>query len=126
MKALIFSAGLGERMRPLTDTTPKPLLMAGGKPLIAWHLEKLAALGVREVVVNVSWLAAQFPRVLGDGARWGPRIEYSQEGPVPLETGGANGSASCRKRVCQTVQISGLAGVFQQNITKYHTNTHKL
>src|SRR3546814_5931059 len=75
MKALIFSAGLGERMRPLTDTTPKPLLMAGGKPLIAWHLEKLAALGVREVVVNVSWLAAQFPRVLGDGARWGLRSE---------------------------------------------------
>src|SRR3546814_10685599 len=62
--------------------------MAGGKPLIAWHLEKLAALGVREVVVNVSWLAAQFPRVLGDGARWGLRIEYSQEVPVPLETGG--------------------------------------
>src|SRR3546814_15687428 len=75
-------------MRPLTDTTPKPLLMAGGKPLIAWHLEKLAALGVREVVVNVSWLAAQFPRVLGDGARWELRIEYSPEGPVPLETGG--------------------------------------
>src|SRR3546814_4268299 len=63
-------------------------LMAGGKPLIAWHLEKLAALGVREVVVNVSWLAGQFPRVLGDGARWGLRIEYSQEGAVPLETGG--------------------------------------
>src|SRR5690606_8929440 len=88
MKALIFAAGLGERMRPLTDVAPKPLLMAGGKPLIAWHLEKLAALGVHDVVVNVSWLAAQFPQVLGDGARWGLRIEYSQEGPVPLETGG--------------------------------------
>lgn len=88
MKALIFAAGFGERMRPLTDTTPKPLLVAGGKPLIAWHLEKLAALGVREVVVNVSWLAGQFPQVLGDGAHWGLRIHYSQEGPVPLETGG--------------------------------------
>ena len=88
MKALIFAAGLGERMRPLTDTTPKPLLVAGGKPLIAWHLEKLAAIGVREVVVNISWLAEQFPRALGDGARWGLRIEYSQEGAVPLETGG--------------------------------------
>src|SRR3546814_4981015 len=85
MKALIVAAGLGERRRPLTDTTPKPLLMAGGKPLIAWHLEKLAALGVREVVVNVSWLAGQFPRVLGDGARWGLRIEYSQEGAVRSE-----------------------------------------
>ena len=88
MKALIFAAGLGERMRPLTDTTPKPLLVAGGTPLIAWHLEKLAALGVRDVVVNVSWLAGQFPQVLGDGACWGLCIEYSQEGPVPLETGG--------------------------------------
>jgi MurNAc alpha-1-phosphate uridylyltransferase len=88
MRALILAAGLGERMRPLTDTTPKPLLRAGGKPLIAWHLEKLAALGVREVVVNTSWLAPQFPDTLGDGARWGLRLHYSYEGPVPLETGG--------------------------------------
>jgi MurNAc alpha-1-phosphate uridylyltransferase len=88
MKALIFAAGLGERMRPLTDTTPKPLLMAGGKPLIAWHLEKLAACGVRDVVVNTSWLARQFPDTLGDGARWGLRIAYSCEGETPLETGG--------------------------------------
>ncbi len=88
MKALIFAAGLGERMRPLTDTTPKPLLRAGGKPLIAWHLERLAAAGVREVVVNTSWLAAQFPATLGDGAAFGLRIAYSDEGPVPLETGG--------------------------------------
>jgi MurNAc alpha-1-phosphate uridylyltransferase len=88
MKALIFAAGLGERMRPLTDTTPKPLLAVGGRPLIAWHLEKLAAIGVRDVVVNTSWLADQFPQTLGDGTRWGLRIAYSNEGPVPLETGG--------------------------------------
>jgi MurNAc alpha-1-phosphate uridylyltransferase len=88
MKALIFAAGLGERMRPLTNTTPKPLLEAGGKPLIAWHMEKLAAAGVRDVVVNISWLAERFPQVLGDGARWDLRIAYSHEGPVPLETGG--------------------------------------
>ena len=88
MKALIFAAGLGERMRPLTDHTPKPLLGAGGKPLVAWHLEKLAALGVREVVINTSWLAGQFPATLGNGERWGLRITYSHEGPVPLETGG--------------------------------------
>lgn len=88
MKALIFAAGFGERMRPLTDTTPKPLLRAGGKPLIAWHLERLAATGVREVVVNTSWLATQFPAALGDGAAFGLRIAYSDEGPVPLETGG--------------------------------------
>jgi MurNAc alpha-1-phosphate uridylyltransferase len=88
MKALVFAAGRGERMRPLTDATPKPLLPAGGKPLIAWHLERLAALGVRDVVVNTSWLAAQFRAALGDGARWGLRIAYAHEGDEPLETGG--------------------------------------
>lgn len=88
MKALIFAAGLGERMRPLTDTTPKPLLQVGGKRLIEWHLEKLAACGIDDVVINTSWLATQFPEVLGDGARWGLRIRYSYEGATPLETGG--------------------------------------
>ena len=88
MKALIFAAGLGERMRPLTDHTPKPLLSAGGKPLIVWHLEKLAAMGVRDVVINTSWLAPQFPAALGDGAHWGLRLQYAYEGPQPLETGG--------------------------------------
>ena len=88
MKALIFAAGLGERMRPLTDHTPKPLLVAGGKPLIVWHLEKLAAIGVDEVVINTSWLAEQFPETLGNGSQWGLRLAYSYEGPTPLETGG--------------------------------------
>lgn len=86
--ALIFAAGLGERMRPLTEHTPKPLLCAGGKPLIVWHLEKLAAAGVNYVVVNTSHLAEQFPETLGDGSRWGLRIRYAYEGPRPLETGG--------------------------------------
>jgi MurNAc alpha-1-phosphate uridylyltransferase len=88
VRALVFAAGLGERMRPLTDHTPKPLLEAGGKPLIAWHLEKLAALGIGEVVINTSWLAPRFPEVLGDGSRWGLHLHYSYEGPAPLETGG--------------------------------------
>ncbi|MCL7713056.1 N-acetylmuramate alpha-1-phosphate uridylyltransferase MurU [Stenotrophomonas mori] len=88
MKALVFAAGLGERMRPLTEHTPKPLLRAGGKPLIAWHLERLAAAGVRDVVVNTSWLAPQFPATLGDGSRWNLRLHYAYEGPTPLETGG--------------------------------------
>lgn len=88
MKALVFAAGLGERMRPLTDHTPKPLIEAGGKPLIVWHLEKLAAIGVQDVVVNTSWLADRFPAVLGDGARWGMRLHYLHEGDTPLETGG--------------------------------------
>lgn len=88
MKALILAAGRGERMRPLTNTTPKPLLQVGGKPLIVWHLEKLAALGVCDVVINTSWLAAQFPATLGDGAQWGMHLHYSYEGDIPLETGG--------------------------------------
>jgi MurNAc alpha-1-phosphate uridylyltransferase len=88
VKALIFAAGLGERMRPLTDHTPKPLLEVGGKPLVAWHLEKLAALGVQEVVINTSWLADRFAPALGDGERWGLRLHLCHEGPTPLETGG--------------------------------------
>lgn len=88
MKALIFAAGLGERMRPLTDRTPKPLLQVGGKPLIVWHLEQLAKLGVDDVVINTSWLAEQFPQTLGDGSRWGLRLHYVFEGRTPLETGG--------------------------------------
>jgi MurNAc alpha-1-phosphate uridylyltransferase len=88
MKALIFAAGRGERMRPLTDTTPKPLLDVGGKRLIEFHLERLAHAGVRDIVINTSHLAEQFPAALGDGSRWGLSIAYSYEGPEPLETGG--------------------------------------
>jgi MurNAc alpha-1-phosphate uridylyltransferase len=88
MKALIFAAGKGERMRPLTEHTPKPLLPVGGKPLIVWHLEKLAAMGVVEVVINTSWLAECFEPALGDGSRWSLRLHYSHEGAEPLETGG--------------------------------------
>jgi MurNAc alpha-1-phosphate uridylyltransferase len=88
MRALIFAAGKGERMRPLTEHTPKPLLPVGGKPLVAWHLEKLAAIGVRDVVLNIAWLADRFEPVLGDGSRWGLRLHFSREGAEPLETGG--------------------------------------
>jgi len=88
MKALIFAAGRGERMRPLSDVTPKPLLMAGGKRLIEWHLENLARAGVHEVVINTSHLASQFPESLSDGARYGVHITYSHEGETALETGG--------------------------------------
>jgi MurNAc alpha-1-phosphate uridylyltransferase len=75
-------------MRPLTDATPKPLLRVGGRMLIEHHLEKLAAAGIEEVVINTSHLAGQFPAALGDGARWGVHIRYSHEGSRPLETGG--------------------------------------
>ena len=87
MKAMILAAGKGERMRPLTLHTPKPLLPVAGKPLIEYHLERLAALGVREVVINHAWLGEQIEQHLGDGARFGLAIAYSPEGE-PLETGG--------------------------------------
>jgi MurNAc alpha-1-phosphate uridylyltransferase len=88
MKAFILAAGRGERMRPLTDHTPKPLLQAGGKPLIVWHLERLAAAGFREVVINHAHLGEQIEAALGDGSTWGLSIQYSPEPPGALETAG--------------------------------------
>lgn len=93
MKAFILAAGRGERMRPLTDHTPKPLLVAGGKPLIVWHLERLAAAGFREIVINHAHLGEQIEAALGDGAQWGLRIAYSPEPPGALETAGGIASA---------------------------------
>lgn len=87
MKAMILAAGLGERMRPLTDHTPKPLLVVGGIPLIEHHIRRLAAAGVRDLVINVSHLAEQIMAYCSDGKRWGVSIEYSQE-EAPLETAG--------------------------------------
>ena len=86
-RALLLAAGKGERMRPLTLSRPKPLLPLGGKPLIQWHLEALAALGVQEIVVNSSWLGEQLETWLGGGERWGLSLRHSRE-PEPLETAG--------------------------------------
>jgi N-acetyl-alpha-D-muramate 1-phosphate uridylyltransferase len=85
---MVLAAGRGERMRPITDTLPKPLVPVAGKPLIAYHLERLAAAGFREVVVNLSWLGERIRAALGDGSAYGLSISYSDEGPAPLETGG--------------------------------------
>jgi MurNAc alpha-1-phosphate uridylyltransferase len=87
MKAMIIAAGRGVRMRPLTDTTPKPLLPLGGKPLIVWQLEKLARAGFAEVVINHAHLGQLIEAALGDGSRFGLSIRYSAEG-VALETAG--------------------------------------
>ncbi|MBS9404716.1 nucleotidyltransferase family protein [Halomonas sp. TRM85114] len=87
MKAMILAAGLGTRMRPLTDRCPKPLLLVAGKPLIVHHLERLAAAGITEVVINVSYRAEQIITVLGDGSDFGVAIAWSHEA-IPLETGG--------------------------------------
>lgn len=88
MKVMLLAAGRGERMRPLTDACPKPLLPVAGKPLIAWHLERLAAAGFTDVVINLSWLGEQIAAALGDGARHGVRIAWSREPWPALETGG--------------------------------------
>lgn len=88
MKALVLAAGRGERMRPLTDVVPKPLLPVAGRPLIAYHLEALARAGIRDVVINLAWLGERLRAALGDGERFGVRIRYSDEGTEALETGG--------------------------------------
>lgn len=87
MKAMILAAGLGNRMRPLTLHTPKPLLEVGGKPLIVWHIEKLTAMGVNEVVINTAWLGEKLAQALGDGSQFGVKILWSHEGEG-LETAG--------------------------------------
>lgn len=87
--AMILAAGRGERMRPLTDHTPKPLLEVGGKPLIVWHIERLLAAGISELVINHAHLGELIEQRLGDGSEWGARIRYSAEGEGrALETGG--------------------------------------
>ncbi|MBI5438912.1 MAG: nucleotidyltransferase family protein [Nitrosomonadales bacterium] len=89
---MLLAAGRGERMRPLTDHTPKPLLEVGGKPLIVWHIEKLVRAGIRELVINHSHLGAQIEAALGDGSRLGARIKYSPEARA-LETAGGIANA---------------------------------
>jgi len=88
MKALVLAAGRGERMRPLTDVVPKPLLPVAGRPLIAYHLEALARAGIFDIVINLAWLGERLRAALGDGGRYGVRIRYSDEGAQALETGG--------------------------------------
>lgn len=88
MKAMVLAAGRGERMRPLSDDTAKPLLRVGGRALIDYHLYALAAAGIEEVVVNLSWQADRIRDHLGDGTRYGLALRFSDEGPVALDTGG--------------------------------------
>ena len=87
MKAMILAAGMGNRMRPLTLHTPKPLLKVGGKPLIVWHIEKLQKMGVQEIVINTAWLGEKLADALGDGSQFGVKILWSHEGEG-LETAG--------------------------------------
>lgn len=100
MNAIILAAGRGERMRPLTDHTPKPLLLVRGKPLIEWHIEALARAGVCRLVVNTAWLEDQIVNTLGDGSRWGVAITYSMEG---RDHGGALETAGGLKKAMAPV-----------------------
>jgi MurNAc alpha-1-phosphate uridylyltransferase len=90
MKAMILCAGRGERMRPLTDTIPKPLLKVGDKPLVVWHIEKLKRCGFEDIVINIAHLGYKIPKALGDGSKWGVKITYSdeQEGKALESAGG--------------------------------------
>jgi N-acetyl-alpha-D-muramate 1-phosphate uridylyltransferase len=90
---MILAAGRGERMRPLTDRTPKPLLPVAGRPLIVWHIERLAAAGFRDIVINHAHLGDQIEALLGDGDAWGVHIRYSEEPSGALETGGGIANA---------------------------------
>lgn len=90
---MILAAGRGERMRPLTDRTPKPLLPVAGKPLIVWHLERLALAGINDIVINHAHLGEQIETLLGDGGAWGVHIRYSPEPPGALETAGGIANA---------------------------------
>src|SRR3989304_385810 len=92
MKAMILAAGRGERMRPLTAPPPKPLLLAGGKPLIVWHIERLVRAGFRDLVINHAYLGEQIGAALGNGERFGVSIQYSPEGEA-LETAGGIANA---------------------------------
>lgn len=87
MRAMILAAGRGERMRPLTDSRPKPLLEAGGQALIVWNIQKLLAAGIKQIMINHAWLGQQIEAQLGDGSQWGASLHYSAENPA-LETAG--------------------------------------
>ncbi len=93
MKAMILAAGRGERMRPLTDTLPKPLLEVCGKPLIVWHIEKLLACGFKDIVINIAHLGYKIPKFLGDGSKYGVNISYSDE----QETGALESAGGIKK-----------------------------
>lgn len=93
MKAMILAAGRGDRMRPLTDQCPKPLLPVAGAPLIVWHIRRLAAAGFRDIVINGGWLGERLPHALGDGRQFGVRLQFSLEGWPALETAGGIATA---------------------------------
>ena len=132
MKAMILAAGRGERMRPLTDHTPKALLQVGGKPLVAWIIDSLARAGIRELVINLSHLGDQIEKTLGDGAGSGVSIRYSHEAEA-LETAGGIVQAlpllgsepfiAVNADVCSDYGFAGLIAAAQR-LTKAGSHAH--
>ncbi len=136
MRAMILAAGRGQRMRPLTDQVPKPLLWAGRRPLIEYHLHNLYAAGYREVVINLGWLGELIRATLGDGSHYGLTIEYSEEYPIALETAGGiskalallgsepflviNGDIWCDKSLCMGELGGDLAHLVLVNNPPHH------
>jgi N-acetyl-alpha-D-muramate 1-phosphate uridylyltransferase len=106
-KAMILAAGRGERMRPLTDSMPKPLLRVAGKPLLQYHLESLRAAGIKDVVINLAWQGEKIREYFGDGARYGLAIQYSEETPNALETAGGIFRALPYLRPAPFIAING-------------------
>ena len=106
MKAMIFAAGRGERMRPLTDTCPKPLLQVRGRPLIVWHIQNLVRAGITEIVINHAHLGDQIEQTLGDGSKYGAKLLYSREATA-LETAGGIAQARHLLGDAPFVAISG-------------------
>jgi len=121
MKAMILAAGLGSRMRPLTDVTPKPLLKIGGIPLIVWHLEKLAHEGFSDVVINIAHLGYQIPDALGDGSEWGLSITYSDE----QEEGGLESAGGIVKALPQLKESEPFLVINGDIFTNYDFDTKK-
>ena len=107
MRAMILAAGRGERLRPLTDTIPKPLVDAGGRTLIDYHLENLSRAGFRQIVINISHLGEQLREAVGDGGRWGTSVHYSEEPAGALDTGGGIRQALPRLGVSPFLVING-------------------
>jgi MurNAc alpha-1-phosphate uridylyltransferase len=138
MRAMILAAGRGERMRPLTDTTPKPLLKVAEKSLLEYHLEHLVAAGFIDIVINLAYLGGQIEQALGDGHRYGARLHYSHEGASALETGGGilkalpllgnstfvvvNGDIWCNYPLAQLRErtVTGLAHLVLVNNPEHH------
>ena len=120
MRAMILAAGRGKRLRPHTDTLPKPLLPVRGKPLIEYHLEALAAAGFREIVINRGHLGERLPEALGDGARWGVKIRWSVEPPEALETGGGLHQALRRDRLIPQREVVPDRGPEQLHVLGHH------